>query len=88
MENVKYVNDGREKRISNGPSFLRVVKGGRTYNVLCPSSKKQDKDTVGCGGGSIKAIFQSKKLKFDMVLYFGLINCPTVAKKFSCKNGF
>ena len=50
--------------------------------------------TVGCvwnfqiGGGSIKAIFQSRKLKFDMVLYFGLINCPTVAKKFSCKNGF
>ena len=48
--------------------------------------------TVGCvwnfqiGGGSIKAIFQSKKLKFDMVLYFGLINSPTVAKKFSCKN--
>ena len=50
--------------------------------------------TVGCvwnfqnGGGSIKAIFQFKKLKFDMVLYFGLINSPTVAKKFSCKNGF
>ena len=50
--------------------------------------------TVGCvwnfqiGGGSIKAIFQSRKLKFDTVLYFGLINSPTVAKKFSCKNGF
>ena len=24
-------------------------------------------------------------LKFDMVPYFGLINCPTVAKIFSCK---
>ena len=50
--------------------------------------------TVGCvwnfqiGGGSIKAIFQSRKLKFDIVLYFGLINSPTVAKKFSCKNEF
>jgi len=34
------------------------------------------------------AIFQSRRLKFDMVLYFGLINSPTVAKKFSCKNEF
>ena len=50
--------------------------------------------TVGCvwnfqiGGGSKLAIFQYSKLKFDMVLYFGLINSPTVAKKFGCKNGF
>merc|ERR1712212_1165269 len=47
--------------------------------------------TVGCvwnfqiGGGSIKAIFQSRKLKFDMALYFGLINSSTVAKKMSFK---
>ena len=33
-------------------------------------------------------LVQYSKLKFDMVLYFGLINCPTVAKIFSCKNGF
>ena len=38
------------------------------------------------GGGCKSAIFH--KLKFDIVPYFGLINCPTVAKIFSCKNGF
>ena len=51
-------------------------------------------DTVGCdwnfqiGGGCKSAIFQYIKLKFDLVKYFGLINSPTVAKIFSCKNGF
>ena len=50
--------------------------------------------TVGCvwnfqnGGGCKLAIFQFSKLKFYMVPYFGPINCPTVAKIFSCKNGF
>ena len=39
-------------------------------------------------GGCKSAIFQYSKLKFDIVLYFGLINSPTVAKIFSCKNGF
>ena len=40
------------------------------------------------GGGCKSAIFQFSKLKFDMVLYFGLINSPTLAKIFYCKNGF
>ena len=50
--------------------------------------------TVGCvwnfqiGGGSKSAIFQFSELKFDIVPYFGLINSPTGAKIFSCKNGF
>ena len=49
--------------------------------------------TVGCvwnfqiGGGCKSAIFQHSYLKFDTILYFGLINSPTVAKIFSCKNG-
>ena len=48
--------------------------------------------TVGCvwnfqiGGGYKSAIFQYSKLKFDIVLYFGMINSLTVAKIFSCKN--
>ena len=48
-------------------------------------------DTVGCvwnfqiGGGCKLTIFQYNRLKFDMVLHFGLINCPTVVKIFSCK---
>ena len=56
-------------------------------------TQKQNVDTVGCvwnfqiGGGCKLAIFQFSKLKFDMVLYFGLINCTTVAKIFSSKNG-
>jgi len=32
------------------------------------------------GGGCESAIFQYSKLKFDLILYFGLINSPTVVK--------
>ena len=39
-------------------------------------------------GGCKLAIFRLNKLKFDIVPYFGLINSPTGAKIFSCKNGF
>ena len=61
------------------------------YMIQNPSLVKSNYFTVGCvwnfqiGGSSKSAIFQCRKLKFDMVLYFGLINCLTVAKIFSCK---
>ena len=42
----------------------------------------------GGGGGCKLAIFRYSELKFDMALYFGLINSQTVAKRFGCKNGF
>ena len=68
--------------------FWRLPKGRKWSAVHLPRSTVGYIKNFKIWGGCESSIFQDSKFNFDMVLYFGLINCPTVAKIFSCKNRF